>query len=216
MDCSSPGLPAFHCLQEFSQTHVHWVSDAIQPSFLLLPPSPPALNLWFLASGSFPLSPLFPSGGQSIGVRFSISPSNTYSGLISFRMDWLDLLAIQETLKSLLQDHSLKASVLHHSIFFMVQLSHPYMTTGKTIDLTTGTFVGKLISPFFNTLSRFGALVKSRAFSERSFQGKLPGGLERQWEWWARPGPQKEDLRESTVSWTGDLYPGLREPETSP
>ena len=98
-------------------------------------------------------------------------------------MDWLDLLAIQETLKSLLQDPSLKASVLHHSIFFMVQLSHPYMTTGKTIDLTTGTFVGKLISPFFNTLSRFGALVKSRAFSERSFQGKLPDGLERQWEW---------------------------------
>ena len=91
-------------------------------------------------------------------------------------MDWLDLLAVQETLKSLLQDHSLKTSVLQHSVFFMVQLSHPYMTTGKTIALTTGTFVGKQMSPFFNTLSRFGALGKCRAFSERSFQGKLPGG----------------------------------------
>ena len=216
MDCSSPGLPALHCLQEFSQSHVHWVSDAIQPSRPLLPPSPPALNFSFLASGSFPLSPLFPSGGQSIGVRFSISPSNTYSGLISFRMDWLDLLAVQEILKSLLQDHSLKASVLQHSVFFMVQLSHPYMTTGKTIALSTGTFVSKRIFLFFNTQSHFGALGKCRTFSERSFQGKLPGGLGRQWEWWASPDPEMEGLRESTVSWTGDLYPGLREPETSP
>ena len=92
-------------------------------------------------------------------------------------MDWLDLLAVQESLKSLLQDHSLKASVLQHSVFFMVQLSHPYMTTGKTIALSTGTFVRKRISPFFNTQSRFRALGKRRAFSERSFQGKLPGGL---------------------------------------
>ena len=176
MDCSSPGLPALHCLQEFSQTHVHWVSDAIQPSHPLLPPSTPALNLSFLVSGSFPTSQLFASGGQGIGVRLSISPSNKYSGLISFRMDWLDLLAVQESLKSLLQDHSLKTSVLQHSVFFMVQLSHPNMTTGKTIALTTGTFVGKQMSPFFNTLSRFGALGKCRAFSERSFQGKLPGG----------------------------------------
>ena len=216
MDCSSPGLPAFHCLQEFSQTHVHWVSDAIQPSCPLLPPSPPALNFSFLASGCFLMSQLFASGGQGIGVRFSISPSNKYSGLISFRMDWLDLLAVQVSLKSLLQDHSLKASVLQHSVFFMVQLSHPYMTTGKTIALSTGTFVSKRISPFFNTQSHFGALGKRRAFSERSFQGKLPGGLERQWEWWAQPDPQMEGLRESTVSWTGDLYTELREPETSP
>ena len=177
MDCSSPGLPALHCLQEFSQTHVHWVSDAIQPSHPLLPPSTPALNLSFLVSGSFPTSQLVASGGQGIGVRLSISPSNKYSGLISFRMDWLDLLAVQESLKSLLQDHSLKASVLQHSVFFMVQLSHPYMTTGKTIALSTGTFVRKRISPFFNTQSRFRALGKRRAFSERSFQGKLPGGL---------------------------------------
>ena len=86
---------------------------------------------------------------------FSISPSNEYSGLISYRIDWLDLLAVQGTLKSLLQHHSSKASVLWHSTFFMVQLSHLYMTTGKTIDLTIQTFVGKVLSLFFNTLSRF-------------------------------------------------------------
>ena len=85
---------------------------------------------------------------------FSINPSNEYSGLISFRMDWLDLLAVQETLKSLLQHHSSKASNLQHSAFFMVQLSHPYMTTGKTNALTIGTFVGKVMSLLFNMLSR--------------------------------------------------------------
>ena len=85
---------------------------------------------------------------------FSISPSNEYSGLISFRMDWLDLLAVQGTLKSLLQHHSSKASILQHSVFFMVQVSLPYMTTGKTIDLTRQTFVGKLMSLLFNMLSR--------------------------------------------------------------
>ena len=85
---------------------------------------------------------------------FSISPSNEYSGLISFRMDWLDLLAVQGTLKSLLQHHSSKASVLRHSAFFRVQLSHPYMTTGKTIALTRRTFVGKVMSLLFNMLSR--------------------------------------------------------------
>ena len=85
---------------------------------------------------------------------FSISPSNEYSGLISFRMDWLDLLAVQETLKSLLQHHSSKASILQHSAFFIVQLSHPYLTTGKAITLTIWIFVGKVISLFFNTLSR--------------------------------------------------------------
>ena len=85
---------------------------------------------------------------------FSISPSNEYSGLISFRMDWLDLLAVHGTLKSLLQHHSSKASILLHSAFFMVQLSHPYMTTGKTIALTRQTFVGKVMSLFLNMLSR--------------------------------------------------------------
>ena len=86
---------------------------------------------------------------------FNISPSNEHPGLISFRMDWLDLLAAQETLKSLLQHHSSKASIFLHSAFFMVQLSHPYMTIGKTITLTIQTFVGKVMSLLFNTLSRF-------------------------------------------------------------
>ena len=101
------------------------------------------------------MSQLFASGGQSIGsFSFSISPSDEHSGLISFRMDWLDLLAVQGTLKSLLQHHSSKASVLQHSDFFIVQLSHPYKTTGKTITLTRRTFVGKVISLLFNMLSR--------------------------------------------------------------
>ena len=111
----------------------------------------------FLASGSFPKSQLFASGGQSMGVwsfSFSISPSNEHPGLISFRMDWLDLLAVQGTLKSLLQHHTSKASILLHSAFFIVQLSHPYMTTGKTIALTRQTFVGKGMSLLFNMLSR--------------------------------------------------------------
>ena len=106
----------------------------------------------FLASGSFPMSQFFASGGQSIGFSFSSSPSNEYSGLISFRMNWLDLLAVQGTLKSLLQHHSSKASILQHSAF-MVQLSYPYMTTGKNIALTRWTFVGKVMSLLFNMLS---------------------------------------------------------------
>ena len=98
--------------------------------------------------------------------RFSISPSNEYSGLISFRIDWFDLLAVQGTLKSLFQHHSLKASALQCSAFFMVQLAHPHMTTGKTIALTTGTFVGKVVSLLFNTLSRFviAILPRSKCF----------------------------------------------------
>ena len=109
----------------------------------------------FPASGSFPVSQLFAWGGQSIGVSASTSvlPMNTL-GLITFRMDWLDLLAVQGTLKSLLQYHSSKASILLHSAFFIVQLSHPYMTTGKTIVLTGWTFVGKVMSLHFNMQSR--------------------------------------------------------------
>ena len=98
---------------------------------------------------------------------FSISPSSEYSGLISFRMDWLDLLAVQGTLKSLQQHHSSKASILQCSAFFIVQLSHPYMTTGKTIALTRGTFVGKVMSLLFNTLSRLVITFLPR--SKRSF-----------------------------------------------
>ena len=112
----------------------------------------------FPASGSFQTSQFFASGGQSIRVSasfsFSISPPNEYSELISFRMDWLDLLAIQGTLKSLLQHHSSKASILQCSALFIVQLSHPYITTGKTIALTRGTIVRKIMSLLFNMLSR--------------------------------------------------------------
>ena len=102
----------------------------------------------FPASGSFPMSPLFTSGGQSIGVSDSASvlSINIQDWLISFRMDWLDLLAVQGTLKSLLQHHSSKAPILLHSAFFTVQLSHSYKTTGKTIALTRWTFVGKVMS----------------------------------------------------------------------
>ena len=100
------------------------------------------------------MSQFFTSGGQSIRASVSISPSNEYSGLISFRIDWLDLLAVQRTLKSLLQHHSSKASILQRSAFFLVQLSYPYMTTGKTIALTRWTFVGKVMSLLCNMLSR--------------------------------------------------------------
>ena len=102
------------------------------------------------------MSQFFASGGQSTGwsFSFSISPSNEYSGLISFRMDWLDLLAVQGTLKSFLQHQSSKASILQHSAFFMVQLSHPYMTPRKTIALTRQTFVSKALSLLFNVVSR--------------------------------------------------------------
>ena len=109
----------------------------------------------FPASGSFQMSQFLASGGQTIGsFSLTISPSSDYSGLISFRMDWLDLLAVQGTLKSLFQHHSSKASILRHSAFFIVQLSHPYMTTGKTKPLTRRTFVGKIMSLLFNMLSR--------------------------------------------------------------
>ena len=101
------------------------------------------------------MSQFFESGGQSIGsFSFSISPSNEHSGLISFRFDWLDLLAVQGTLKSLLQHHSSKASILWRSSFLLVQLSHPYMTTGKTTALTRWAFVGKVMCMLFNMLSR--------------------------------------------------------------
>ena len=102
------------------------------------------------------MSRLFASGGQSIGASASASsPSHRYSGLISFRIDWFDLLAVQRTLKSLLQHHSLKASILQRSAFFMVLLSHPYVTIGKAVSLVIWMFVGKVMSLLFNILSRF-------------------------------------------------------------
>ena len=116
----------------------------------------PLLLQSFLASGSFQMSQFFALSGQSVGVSASasVSHSNEHSGLISFRMDWLDLLAVQGTLNSLLQHHSSKASILRRSAFFRVQFSHPYMTTGKTIALTRWTFVGKVMSLLSNMLSR--------------------------------------------------------------
>ena len=149
MDCSTPGFPVHHQVPEPTQTHV---DDAIQPSHSIVPYSSRLQS--FPASGSFPVSQFFESDGQSIEVSASTSPSNEYSGLISFRMDWLDLFAVQGTLKSLLQHHSSNTSILLCSAFFTVQLSHSYMTTLKTIELTRWTFVGKVISLLFNMLSR--------------------------------------------------------------
>ena len=145
MNRSTPGLPVHHQLLEFTQTHVHWVSDAIQPSHPLSSPSSPALNL-FQHQGLFNESALPIRWPKYWSFSFNISPFNEHPGLISFRMDWLDLLAVQGTLKSLLQHRSSKASTLQHSAFFTVQLSHPFMTTGKTIALTRRTFVGKVMS----------------------------------------------------------------------
>ena len=139
MNCSTPGLPAHHQLPEFIQTHVHRVGDAIQPSHPLSSSSPPAPNI--------PPSIRVFSNEPTLRMRwpkywsfsFSISPSKEHPGLILFRMDWLDLLAVQGILKHLLQHHSSKASIIQCSAFFTVQLSHPYMTTGKTIALTRRT-----------------------------------------------------------------------------
>ena len=154
MDCSTPGLPVHHQLPELAQTHVHWVDGAIQPSHPLSSPFPPAFI--------FPSIRVFSNYSvlciwcpKYWSFSFSISPCNEYSGLISFRMDWLDLLAVQGTLKSLFQHHSSKASVFRCSAFFMVEHSHPYMTTGKAIALTRWIFVSKVMSLLFNTLSRF-------------------------------------------------------------
>ena len=153
INCSTPGLPVHHQLPEFTQTHS---IESMMPSshfilccpLLLLPPIPPSIRVF--------------SNESTLRMRwlkywsfsFSITPSKQILGLISFRMDWLDLLAVQGTLKSLLQHHSSKASVLRHSASFIVQLSQPYMTTGKSIALTRRTFVGKVMSLVFNMLSR--------------------------------------------------------------
>ena len=153
MNLSTPGLPVHHQLLEFTQTRIHRVSDAIQPShplssLLLLPPIPPSIRVF---SNESTLRMRWP---KYLSFSFSISPSNEHPGLISFTMDWLDPLAVHGTLKSLLQHHSSKASILRCSAFFTVQLSHPYMTTGKTMALTRRTFVGKVMSLLLNMLSR--------------------------------------------------------------
>ena len=153
MNRSTPGLPVYHQLPEFTQTHIHRVSDAIQPSHPLSSPSPPAPILPSIRGFSNE-STLHMRWPKYWSFSFSIILSKEIPGLISFRTDWVDLLAVQGTLKSLLQHHSSKASVLRCSAFFTVQLSHPYMTTRKTITLTRWTFVGKVISLLLNTISR--------------------------------------------------------------
>ena len=153
MNLSMPGLPVHHQLPEFTQTHVHWVGDAIQPSHRQSSPSTPAFNLP-QHQGLFKWVSSSHQVAKVWRFSFSISPSNEYSGLISFRIHWFDLLAVQGTLKSLLQHHSSKASILLCSAFFIVQLSHPYMTAGTTVALTRRTFVGNITSLLFNMLSR--------------------------------------------------------------
>ena len=152
MDCITPGFPVHHQLPELTQTHVHWVSDAIQLSYSLSSPSLPIFDL-SQHQGLFQWVSSSHQVAKVWSFSFSISPSNEYSGWISFRMDWLDLLAVQGTLKSLLQYHSSKTSILRHSAFFMVQLTF-IPGTGKTIALTRWTFVGKVMSVLFNLLSR--------------------------------------------------------------
>ena len=141
MNHSTPGLPVHHQLPGFTQTHIHWVSDAIQPSHPLSSPSPPAPNPSQHQSLFQWVNPLHEVAKVLEFQNLSISPSKEHPGLISFRMDWLDLLTVQGTLKSLLQHHSSKASIVQCSAFFTVQLSHPYMTTGKTIALTRRTWI---------------------------------------------------------------------------
>ena len=152
MDCSTPGSSVLHYLPEFAQIHVHWVGDA--KHLILCCPL-------LLLSSIFPSIRGF-SNELSLHIRwpkywsfsFSNSHSNEYSGLVSLRVDGFDLLALQATLKSLLQHHNSKASILQHSAFFMVQLSHLCMTSGKTIVLTIRIFVDKVISLLFHMLSR--------------------------------------------------------------
>ena len=172
MDRSMPGLPVHHQLPGFTQTHIHWVGDAIHlilcHPLLLLPSIFPSIRVF---SNESILCIRWP---RYWSFSFNISPSNEHSGLISFRMDWLDLLAVQGTLKSLLQHPSSEASTLRHSVFFIVQLSHPYMTTGKTIALTRWSFVGKVMSLLFNRLSR--SVLPGKSHGWRSLVGCSPWG----------------------------------------
>ena len=154
MECSTPGFPVLYYLPEFTQP---MFIDSVMPSnhlilchpLLLLPSIFPSIRLFSNESALCIRWPRYWS------FSFSISPSNEYSGSVSFRIDRFDLLAVQGTLRSLPQHHSSKASILRCSAFFMIQLSHPYVTTGKTIALTKWTFVGKVMSLLFNTLPRF-------------------------------------------------------------
>ena len=151
-DCSMVGLPVPYHLPEFEEFHVHFIGDTIQPSHRLTPSSALNFSQHQGLSNELFVRIRWP---KYWSFSFNISPSSEYSGLISLKIDWFDLLAVQRTFRSLLQHYSLKALVLWCSAFFMVQLSQPYVTTGKTIGLTIWTFVGRIISLLFNTLPRF-------------------------------------------------------------
>ena len=144
MNYHTSGFPVHHQLLELAQIHVNQIGDAIQPCHSLSIPSPPAFN-HAQNQGLSNESVLHIRWPKYLSFSFSISLSNEYSGIISFSMDWLDLLAVQGTLKSLLQQHSSKASILQSSAFFIVQVLHPYLTIGKNIALTRWTFVGKVM-----------------------------------------------------------------------
>ena len=144
MDCSTPGFPAHHQLLELTQAHVHQVSNAIQPSYPLWSPSPPAFNFPH-HQGLFKWVSSLHQVAKVLEFQLQHQSFQWIFRTDFFKMDWLDLLAVQGTLKSLLQHHSSKASILRRSTFFIVQLSHPYMTTGKIIALTRQTFVDRVI-----------------------------------------------------------------------
>ena len=164
MDYSTPGFPVYHQLLELAQMHVHQVDDVVQQSHPLLSPFPTAINLsehqgrvffhWVSSSHQ---------EAKVLSFNFRISPSNKYSGFISFKIDCFDLLRVQGTLKNLLQYHSSKVSVLPRSAFFMVQLLHAHMTTRKIIALTRQTFVCKIMSLLLNTLSTLVIAFLSRS-----------------------------------------------------
>ena len=190
MNCSTPGFPILHYLLDLAQTHVHWVGDSIQPSNPLSSPSPPAFNL----SQHQGLSQWVCSFHQVAKVlELQFQPSiPTVNIQRWFPLGWLDLLAVQGTLKSLLHHHSSKASILQSSAFFMVQLSHPYTTTEKTIALTRWIFVSKIMSLLFNTLSRFVI-----AFLRRSKCLLFHGCSHCLWWFWSQ---EKNTVTVSTMS----------------
>ena len=170
MDCGTPGFPVHHQLPGLTQIHVHWVGDAIQLFHPLLSPSPPAFNLSQHQVFSYG-SVLHIRWPKYWSFSFSINLSNEYSRLIYFRMDWLDLLEVQGTLKSLFQHQSSKSSILQCSAFFIVQLSHPSMPIGQTRALTRRTFVGKVMSLLFNMLSRLVIIFLPGGLSQLFLQG---------------------------------------------
>ena len=191
MSCSKTGLQVHYELPEFTQTHVCWVGDAIQPSLPLCSPL-------LLLPSIFPSIRVF-SSESAVRIRwpkywsFSSSTSSEYSGLISFRIDWFDLLVVQRTLKTLLQHHSSKASVLQCLAFFMVKLSHPFMTTGKTVALTIPTFVDKVPNKLFGQPSILNWVAyKQKCISRSSGDWEVQDqGISRFSIWWG-PHPHKD------------------------